>query len=64
MVIQRLFLLSGKAADGCREGMASENSETLGCSGGRELHGKSGPAQSGLLRKKPQVLGIHSTVCC
>lgn len=24
MVIQRLFLLSGKAADGCREGMAPE----------------------------------------
>lgn len=29
MVIQRLFLLSGKAADGWRKGMASDNSETL-----------------------------------
>lgn len=29
-MIQTLFLLSGKAGDGCREGMVSENTETVG----------------------------------
>lgn len=41
-MIQSLFLLSGKAADGCREGMVSENSETLGCSGGGSYMGNLG----------------------
>lgn len=42
MVIQTLFLLSGKAGDGCREGMVSENSETRAAVVGGSYMGNTG----------------------